>query len=40
MTVGDMRERMGNDEFVRWSVYYQRISQREEMAALLRGGHG
>lgn len=40
MTVGALREQMGNAEFVRWSVYYQRIAQREEMAALLRRGHG
>jgi len=40
MTVGDIRERMGNAEFVRWSVYYQRIAQREELASRLRGSHG
>lgn len=35
-----MRARMGNDEFVRWQVYYQRIAQREELASQLRGIHG
>jgi len=29
---------MSNGEFVRWSVYYQRIRQREEMAELLAKG--
>jgi hypothetical protein len=33
MTVEEMRERMSNEEFVRWSVYYGRKAQREELAA-------
>lgn len=37
MTVADLRERMGNDEFVHWSIYYQRIAQREELERLRRG---
>ena len=32
MTVEEMRERMSNEEFVRWSVYYGRKAQREELA--------
>ena len=40
MTVGDMRARMSNAEFIRWEIYYQRIAQREELAAQLRGSHG
>ncbi len=32
MTVEEMRERMSNQEFVRWSIYYGRKSQREELA--------
>lgn len=38
MTVGAMREQMGNDEYVRWEVYYARIAQREELAQLKGGG--
>jgi len=37
MTVRQVRE-MGNDEFVRWGVYYQRIAQREELERLKAGG--
>lgn len=33
MTVGEMRERMSNDELVRWSVFHGRRAQREELAA-------
>jgi hypothetical protein len=32
MTVGEMRERMSNDELVRWSVFHGRKAQREELA--------
>jgi hypothetical protein len=32
MTVGEMRERMGQDEFLMWSRYYARKGQREELA--------
>lgn len=32
MTVAELRERMGNDEFVQWSVYYGRRAQRDEIA--------
>lgn len=31
MTVGRMRAEMPNDEFVRWSVYFGRKAQREEL---------
>jgi hypothetical protein len=31
MTVDEMRERMSNEEFVRWSVYFGRKAQREEL---------
>lgn len=33
MTVGEMRERMSNAEFVRWSVYYGRKAQSAELEA-------
>jgi hypothetical protein len=39
MTVGALRGQMSADEFVRWSIYYQRKAQREELAQL-RGGKG
>lgn len=32
MTVEEMRERMSNEEFVRWGVYFGRKAQREELA--------
>jgi hypothetical protein len=38
MTVGEMRTRMANDEWVRWSVYYARKAQRQELARLRREG--
>ena len=38
MTVGQLREQMSNDEFVRWGVYYARIAQREELERLKAGG--
>lgn len=31
MTVGELRERMSADEFMRWNVYYARKAQREEL---------
>lgn len=34
MTVGEMRQRMGNDEYVRWRMYYARKAQREELERL------
>lgn len=36
MTVGRLRDEMSNDEFMRWSVYYGRKAQREQMASLKR----
>lgn len=38
MTVGTLRSRMSNDEYVHWSVYYARIAQREELERLKGGG--
>lgn len=32
MTVGRLREEMSNDELLRWSVYYGRRAQIEELA--------
>lgn len=32
MTVSRLRDEMSNAEYVRWSVYYGRKAQREEMA--------
>lgn len=32
-TVEELRERMSMDEFVRWSIYYQRKAQRIELAS-------
>lgn len=41
MTVGELRERMGSDEFVRWGVYYARQAQKQELERLRQGGnHG
>lgn len=34
MTVADLRERMGNQEYVGWSVYYARKAQREQLETL------
>lgn len=31
MTVSRLRAEMPNEEFVRWSIYYQRIAQRSQM---------
>lgn len=41
MTVGELRERMSSDEFMRWNVYYARKAQRDELERLRQGGtHG
>lgn len=34
MTVDEMRQRMGGEEFAYWAVYYGRKAQREELARL------
>lgn len=31
MTVAELRERMSNEEFQRWGVYYGRLAQRQEL---------
>ena len=31
MTVVEMEERMSNDEYVRWNIYYARQAQRREL---------
>lgn len=36
MTVGEMRERMSNQELVEWSIYWARKAQREELASKTR----
>lgn len=36
MTVGEMRQRMSNDEWGRWAIYYGRMAQRQELARLRR----
>lgn len=33
MTVGQLRQQMGNAEYVRWGVYYARKAQRQELEA-------
>lgn len=33
MTVGELHDRVGNDEFVRWQVWHGRKAQRQELAA-------
>lgn len=38
MTVARLNAEISNDEFVRWSVYYGRKAQREELARLKAGG--
>lgn len=30
-TVGELRQMISQDEFMRWGVYYGRIAQRQEM---------
>jgi hypothetical protein len=37
MTVRDLRTRMGNEEFVRWNMYYARVAQQQQLEALQRG---
>jgi len=32
MTVGELRERMSNDEWMRWGVYYGRLGQMRQLA--------
>lgn len=34
MTVARLREEMSAEEFGRWSMYYQRKAQREELAQM------
>lgn len=34
MTVGRLRAEMSGDEFTRWTVYYARKAQREELETL------
>jgi len=31
MLVADMRERMSNQEYLYWSIYYARIAQQREL---------
>lgn len=31
-TVGELRDRMSNDEWGRWAIYYRRIQQAKELA--------
>jgi hypothetical protein len=40
MTVGELRERMSQHEFLYWNVYYGRIAQRQELERLKQGGAG
>lgn len=35
MTVGELKERMSNQEFVEWSMYHARKAQKEEVASKL-----
>lgn len=37
MTVGQIRAQMTQDEFVRWSVYYQRLAQQIELERMRAG---
>lgn len=37
MTVGELRIRMSNAEFVRWNMYYARIAQQQELDRLQQG---
>lgn len=39
MTVADLRERMPQDEFMRWGIYYGREAQRRQLA-MARGKRG
>jgi hypothetical protein len=38
MTVAEMRQRMGNDEYVLWTRFFMRKQQAEELANLRAGG--
>lgn len=38
MTVGEMCAQMSNDEYLHWSIYYQRVAQRAELRALQQRG--
>lgn len=38
MTVGQLRQTMTAHEFMQWSVYYGRKSQRQEMESKRHGG--
>lgn len=38
MTVGELRQRMSNAEFVYWTRYYALKAQREELERLKAGG--
>lgn len=38
MTVGQLRERMTQGEFVQWAVYYKRQAQQIELENLKAGG--
>jgi len=37
MTVGQIRHQMTQEEFVQWSVYYQRLAQQIELEQLKAG---
>ena len=37
MTVAELGQRIGNDEYVRWYVYYARKAQRLELERLKAG---
>lgn len=38
MTVSRLRSEMSSEEFVAWSVYYQRLAQEQELERLKGGG--
>jgi lipopolysaccharide assembly outer membrane protein LptD (OstA) len=38
MTVAEMRQRMGNDEYVLWTRFYMRKQQAQELERLKAGG--
>lgn len=40
MTVGELRERMSNDEFVHWAQYYALQAQQIELETLKAKGVG
>jgi hypothetical protein len=37
MTVGRLMADMSGDEYMRWSVYYGRMAQKQELAAATKG---